>query len=131
MLSIGANLSNLAYTQCSGSIDLEWRRKGWLCDCVWSSDTHVYLGLKLNATAKYNHGTEFVDEFNTVLFAIGRDTCTAKIWLEGVGVAPNPKNRKLLHNELERSSVDNIYAIGDVLVTTSCVYVCTTVREDN
>ena len=97
---------------------MEWRRKGWLCDCVWSSDTHVYLGLKLNATAKYNHGTEFVDEFN-------------KIWLEGVGVAVNPKNGKLLYNELERSGVDNIYAIGDVLVTTSCVYVCTTVREDN
>ena len=58
-------------------------------------------------------------------------TCTAKIWLEGVGVAPNPKHGKLLHNELERSGVDNIYAIGDVLVTTSCVYVCTTVREDN
>ena len=83
------------------------------------------------ATTKYNHGTEFVDEFNTVLFAIRRDTCTAKIWLEGVGVAPNPKNGKLLHNELEWSGVDNIYAIGNVLVTTGCVYVCTTVREDN
>ena len=54
------------------------------------------------ATTKYNHGTEFVDEFN-------------KIWLEGVGVALNPKNGKLLHNELERSGVDNIYAIGDML----------------
>ena len=98
-----------------------------------------------------------MDEFNTVLFAIGRDTCTAKIWLEGVGVALNPKHGKLLHNKLERSGVDNIYAIGDVLggkreltpvaiqagkllarrlagtseVTTGCVYVCTTVREDN
>ena len=66
-----------------------------------------------------------MDEFNTVLFAIRRDTCTAKIWLEGVGVAPNPKNGKLLHNELEWSGVDNIYAIGNVLVTTGCVYVCT------
>ena len=47
----------------------------------------------------------------------------AKIWLEGAGVAPNPKHGKLLHNELERFSVDNIYAIGDVLVTM--------VREDN
>ena len=46
-------------------------------------------------------------------------------------MAPNPKNWKLLHNELERSGVDNIYAISDVLVTTGCVYVCTTVREDN
>ena len=80
---------------------------------------------------KYTQGIEFVDEFNTVLFAIGRDVCTAKIWREGVGVAPNPKNGKLLHNELEWSGVDNIYAISDVLVTTSCVYVCTTVREDN
>ena len=75
------------------------------------------------ATTKYNHGTEFVDEFNTVIFAIGRDACKAKIWLEGVGVALNPKNGKLLYNELERSGVDNIYAIGDVLVTTGCVYV--------
>ena len=62
-----------------------------------------------------------MDEFNTVLFAIRRDTCTAKIWLEGVGVALNPKNGKLLHNELERSGVDNIYAIGDMLVITGCV----------
>ena len=73
---------------------------------------------------KYTQGIEFVDEFNTVLFAIGRDVCTAKIWREGVG-------GKLLHNELEWSGVDNIYAISDVLVTTGCVYVCTTVREDN
>ena len=26
---------------------------------------------KLNVTAKYNHSTEFVDEFNTVIYAIG------------------------------------------------------------
>ena len=32
-----------------------------------------------------------------------------------MGVALNPKNGKLLHNKLERSGVDNIYAIGDVL----------------
>jgi len=70
---------------------------------------------KLKVTAKYNDGTEFVDEFNTVIFAIGRDACTAKMGLEGVGVALNPKNGKVLHNELERTSVDNIYAIGDVL----------------
>ena len=105
----------------------------FIWDCVLIRIQKVEDGSlgKLNVTAKYNHSTEFVDEFNTVLFAIGRDVCTAKIWREGVGVAPNPKNRKLQHNELEQSGVDNIYAIGDVLVTTSCVYVCTTVREDN
>merc|ERR1719195_2344753 len=51
---------------------------------------------KLKVTAKYNDGTEFVDEFNTVIFAIGRDACTAKMGLEGVGVALNPKNGKVL-----------------------------------
>ena len=71
------------------------------------------------------------DEFNTVIFAIGRDACKAKISLEGEGVALNPKNGKVLHNELERSGVDNIYALSDMLVTMGCVYVCTTVREDN
>ena len=83
------------------------------------------------ATTKYNHGTEFVDEFNTVILAIGRDACKAKIWLEGEGVVLNPKNGKVLHNELERSGVDNIYALSDMLVTMGCVYVCTTVREDD
>ena len=86
---------------------------------------------KLKVQSKYNHGTEFVDEFNTVIFAIGRDACKAKISLEGEGVALNPKNGKVLHNELERSGVDNIYALSDMLVTMGCVYVCTTVREGN
>merc|ERR1711970_764286 len=33
----------------------------------------------------------------------------------GVGVALNPKNGKVLHDEAERTNVDSIYAIGDVL----------------
>ena len=35
--------------------------------------------------AKYNDGTEFTDEFNTVIFAIGRDACTAGLGLDKVG----------------------------------------------
>jgi len=70
---------------------------------------------KLKVTAKYNDGTEFVDEFNTVIFAIGRDACTGNIGLDKVGVALNPKNGKVLHDAAERTNVDNIFAIGDVL----------------
>merc|ERR1711862_594002 len=70
---------------------------------------------KLKVTAKYNDGTEFVDEFNTVIFAIGRDACTGNIGLDKVGVALNPKNGKVLHDEAEITNVDNIFAIGDVL----------------
>ena len=64
---------------------------------------------------KYNDGTDFVDEFNTVIFAIGRDACTKNIGLENVGVALNSKNGKILHDSNEKTNVGNIYAIGDVL----------------
>jgi len=70
---------------------------------------------KLKVTAKYNDGTEFVDEFNTVIFAIGRDACTGNIGLDKVGVALNPKNGKVIHDAAECTNVDNIFAIGDVL----------------
>jgi len=70
---------------------------------------------KLKVTAKYNDGTEFVDEFNTVIFAIGRDACTGNMGLDKVGVSLNPKNGKVIHDEAERTNVGNIFAIGDVL----------------
>jgi len=66
-------------------------------------------------TAKYKDGTTYTDEFNTVIFAIGRDACTQNIGLDKVGVALNPKNGKVLHDEAERTNVDSIFAIGDVL----------------
>jgi len=70
---------------------------------------------KIKVTGKYNDGTEFSDVFNTVVFAIGRDACTKNIGLEAVGVAVNPKNGKILHDEREATNVPNIFAIGDVL----------------
>merc|ERR1712112_629546 len=70
---------------------------------------------KLKVHAKYNDGTEFVDEFNTVIFAIGRDACTANMGLDKIGVALNPKNGKVLHDAAEKTNVGNIFAIGDVL----------------
>merc|ERR1712241_401799 len=68
-----------------------------------------------NKIGKYKDGTTYADEFNTVIFAIGRDACTQNIGLDKVGVALNPKNGKVLHDEAERTNVDSIYAIGDVL----------------
>lgn len=70
---------------------------------------------KVKVFGKYNDGTEFVDEFNTVIFAIGRDACTGGIGLDKVGVQLNPKNGKILHDSKEQTNVANIFAIGDVL----------------
>ena len=52
------------------------------------------LQRKLNATAKYYHGTEFVEEFNTVIYAIGRDAVHGKDLAEGCGRGAQPQERE-------------------------------------
>jgi len=86
-------------------------------ECVPETIERIEEGApgKLKVTAKYKDGTTYSDEFNTVIFAIGRDACTQNIGLDKVGVALNPKNGKVLHDEAERTNVDSIFAIGDVL----------------
>jgi glutaredoxin len=86
-------------------------------ECVPTSIERVEEGSpgKVRVHAKYNDGTDFTDEFNTVIFAIGRDACTTNIGLENVGLELNPKNKKVVHDSAERTNVETIYAIGDVL----------------
>ena len=70
---------------------------------------------KIKVNGKYNDGTAYADEFNTVVFAIGRDACTSNIGLDNIGVKMNPKNGKILHDAEEATNIPNIFAIGDVL----------------
>lgn len=53
------------------------------------------------------------DEFDTVLLAIGRSPETSRLNLEGVGVKI-AKSGKILTTDDDKSSIDNIFAIGDV-----------------
>ncbi|CAG2105463.1 unnamed protein product [Medioppia subpectinata] len=69
---------------------------------------------RLLVTAKRtDNNQEFSEEYNTVLFAIGRDPCTDTIGLENAGVLKE-KNGKLATIS-EKTNVDNIYAVGDIL----------------
>ena len=85
--------------------------------CVPTSIERLEEGApgKVKVTAKYEDGTEYTDEFNTVIFAIGRDACTENIGLDNIGLALNPKNKKILHDASEQTNVENVFAIGDVL----------------
>lgn len=58
-------------------------------------------------------GQQHSDEFDTVLFAIGRYALTGAINCEGAGVKVE-KNGKFIVNEREQTNVPNIFAIGDV-----------------
>ena len=57
-----------------------------------------------------------VDTFDTVLFAIGRYATTDSLNLKKIGVeTANNKKVKTDSKEIQKTSVDNVYAIGDVV----------------
>ncbi|GAB6033466.1 thioredoxin reductase [Chamberlinius hualienensis] len=69
---------------------------------------------RIKVSAQFSNGEQFEEEFNTILFAIGRDACTVGIGLENVGVQLNPKNGKVVAVN-EQSSIPHIFGIGDIL----------------
>ncbi|XP_045241507.2 thioredoxin reductase 3 isoform X5 [Macaca fascicularis] len=70
---------------------------------------------KLKVLAKSTEGTETIEGvYNTVLLAIGRDSCTRKMGLEKIGVKINEKSGKIPVNDVEQTSVPYVYAVGDV-----------------
>src|SRR5438105_10157437 len=68
------------------------------------------------------HGNEFTTHLSSgssiasekVMFAIGRHPNVANLGLEAAGVAINPANGGIQVDGWSKTSVDNIYAIGDV-----------------
>ncbi|KAF6201184.1 hypothetical protein GE061_005631 [Apolygus lucorum] len=56
----------------------------------------------------------FSGAFDTILLAVGREACTAKLNLEGIGVKIHPTSKRIIVDEKERTSVPTIFAIGDV-----------------
>lgn len=65
-------------------------------------------------TVHYTHqGSRLTSEYHHVLLAIGRYAVTDPLHLDRAGVLVNPKNRKVLVDDFDRSNVPNIWAIGD------------------
>ncbi|XP_062873482.1 thioredoxin reductase 2, tandem duplicate 2 [Trichomycterus rosablanca] len=59
-------------------------------------------------------GQEHQDQFNSVLWAVGRAPETGTLNLQQVGVQLNENSGKIIVSGDERTSVPNIYAIGDI-----------------
>ncbi|XP_073431131.1 thioredoxin reductase 3 [Dendrobates tinctorius] len=71
---------------------------------------------RLRVVAKSTESDTLIeDEYNTVLVAVGRDSCTRNIGLEKIGVKINKRNGKIPVNDEEQTSVPYVYAIGDIL----------------
>jgi thioredoxin reductase (NADPH) len=61
---------------------------------------------------------QIVKEFDTVLVAIGRTANTKSLNLDSLGVKLNKKNGKIIggfDSEIEKTHVQNIFALGDCL----------------
>lgn len=60
-------------------------------------------------------GQQLSEVFDTVLFAIGRKACTDELQLKAAGVNLAPSSHKIAVDDEEKTNVDNIYAVGDVI----------------
>uniref|UniRef100_A0A8C6XW78 L-amino-acid oxidase n=1 Tax=Naja naja TaxID=35670 RepID=A0A8C6XW78_NAJNA len=70
---------------------------------------------RLRVTWKYgDSGKEKSDEFDTVMWAVGRAPDTAALQLDRVGVKTNPETGKILVDSAEVTSIPHIFAIGDI-----------------
>jgi thioredoxin/glutathione reductase (selenoprotein) len=54
-------------------------------------------------------------EFDTVLMAVGRNGCAKQLNLEAAGVMYKQTNGKIYASNDDRTNVDNIFALGDVV----------------
>lgn len=70
---------------------------------------------KISVVGRSKNGDEVFSGFDTVILAIGREACTGNLGLDKVPIQLNPRNKKIIVDEFEKSSVPNIYAIGDVI----------------
>ncbi|KZS14998.1 thioredoxin reductase 1, cytoplasmic isoform X1 [Daphnia magna] len=70
---------------------------------------------RIKVTSQNELGELMEEEYNTVLFAIGRDACTNNIGIEKANVMLNTRNGKVICDEKEQTNVPHIYAIGDIL----------------
>src|SRR5882757_835351 len=84
----------------------------------------ILTGCTVDKVTKHGQGStqEFTTHLSSgssiasdqVMFAIGRHPAVANLGLETAGVAINPNNGGIAVDGFSKSSVDNIYAIGDV-----------------
>lgn len=63
----------------------------------------------------YTDGTQGSDTYDTVLFAIGRKALTDDLQLQAAGVKLATGSHKIAVDDEERTNVENIFAVGDVL----------------
>jgi thioredoxin/glutathione reductase (selenoprotein) len=68
---------------------------------------------KLRVSYKQD-GADSAEEYDTVIWAIGREAETKKIGLDKAGVPVDRLGK--IHTVLERTNVPHIYAIGDIIV---------------
>ncbi|CEM31551.1 unnamed protein product [Vitrella brassicaformis CCMP3155] len=69
----------------------------------------------LEVELRSRDGNIVTEVYNTVLFATGRTPETASLGLDAVGVKYDAQTSKIAVNDVEQTSVPNVYAVGDCI----------------
>lgn len=62
---------------------------------------------------RFSSGKTGSEEYDTVLYATGREIDTDNLLSPSLNVQFNPKNKKIITNQLEQSNLEWLYALGD------------------
>lgn len=92
--------------------ELEKQGINIITGCTIDKITRHGEGIAREFTTHLTNGSSIASD--QVMFAIGRHPNVANLGLETAGVAINPKNGGIAVDAWSKTSVDNIYAIGDV-----------------
>ena len=92
-------------------------REGYTCKSITKDAEKDGYNVEIVSTTNPDEAPT-VEYFDTILMAISREALTDNLNLSRIGVELNGWNKKVIggHNgEMELTSVDNIYAVGDML----------------
>lgn len=109
ILASGARLMSAADKDISNVLQREMRKRGIkaIYNCRVQSLVHTMAGVSAF------HDGEIVASAERALVAVGREPNSQNIGLESAGVTVNGRG-EIIVDDLLRTTVDNIYAVGDV-----------------
>ena len=105
----------------------EHKRIVFIRKCVPTKIEQVIAGTpgKLKVHGKYSDGTDYSNDFNTVIFAMGHTVETDTLNLEAAGVKVDPTSNKIITDNYECSSNSHIFAIGKSIISYQfCILHC-------
>lgn len=103
--------------QMANLVKMAMEEKGirFLNQCIPKSVEKLESGKYLVKYMQTEGTDQLCEEFDTVLWAIGRDGLVDDLKLENAGVQKHDEEKKIIVDDHERTNIPHIYAVGDII----------------